>query len=82
MLPEQIKKLVEINKNVLKGEMLRDYDGVEMVGTKVLFADCSTLRYVMDNLNYVKIVEITTLDDSFDVVRIQNEEYEILKSMM
>lgn len=80
MNAKRIAELIEINKNANRGEMVKDFANEYLVGSKILQADSCYIKYVIEELDSIKIVEASSLDDSFNVIRISLEELEILNS--
>lgn len=80
MNANRIAEMIEINKNANRGEMLKDFSNEYLVGSKVLQADSSYIKYVIEKLDSIKIVEACSLDNSFNVVCIDRKELEILNS--
>lgn len=81
MNSKRIAEIIEINKNANPGEMMKDFANEYLVGTKVLKVDESHIKYVVEELDFIKIVEACRLDDSFNVIRVDRKELEILKGL-
>lgn len=81
MNSKRIAEIIEINKNANPGEMMKDFANEYLVGSKVLKVDESHIKYVVEELDFIKIVEACRLDDSFNVIRIDRKELEILKGL-
>ena len=81
MNSKRIAEIIEINKNANPGEMMKDFANEYLVGSKVFKVDESHIKYVVEELDFIKIVEACRLDDSFNVIRIDRKELEILKGL-
>lgn len=80
MNSKRIAEIIEINKKANPGEMMKDFANEYLVGSKILSVDSYHIKYVIEELDYIKVVEACNLDDSFNVIHFNKKELEILKS--
>lgn len=76
---QYIDQLIQLNRDVVVGDMITGLNEEKVIGSAVLLANEFLLKYMVDNIDEIKIVMISKFDYKINSITITREEWDVLK---